>query len=92
MPTTVNEVYALKLWILSGCLGVTILVLGYFLKRIFDGFDARAAELEARIQRNKDLLAEHHVKLVQCVAHVSFVDDRLDSLEAKIDNTWLKMQ
>lgn len=89
MAETLSGVYSLKIWLLTGCLSSTILVLMYFLKRVLDNFDERSQHLDERIDKAIGALTDQNLRVMQILTQQTFHSDRINSLEQRLDkNSW----
>lgn len=75
----------IKLWVLTGCLSVSLLIVGYFFKRILDSLDARAEDQDDRLDKCLEINAEQNLKIIQVLAQVSYLSERIVNLEYRLD-------
>lgn len=85
MPETAAGIYALKVYLLTGCLSVTLMCVGYFLKRVLDNFDERSEALDARIEKAIEAMAEQNSKIIQVLTQVTYHGERIANIEQRLD-------
>lgn len=74
-----------KIWVLTGCLSVALLIVGYFFKRVLDSLDARAADQDERLDRALETVADQRVEIIQLRSQVTYLAERFAGLEHRLD-------